>query len=96
MSSSRPSTQEPGDRNLGRARLKVRDNILSFMIGAGLILGFVVALSEDSLKPMSRETAWLAVAAFVALVTLVQIWFYRFVDEVEVKDNLWANTIGLH
>ncbi len=100
MSSNRPSTQEPGDRNLGRARLKVRDNILSFMIGAGLILGFilgfVVALSEDSLKPMSRETAWLAVAVFVALVTLGQIWFYRFVDEVEVKDNLWANTIGLH
>ena len=57
MSSNRPSTQEPGDRNLGRARLKVRDNILSFMIGAGLILGFilgfVVAFSEDSLKPMS-------------------------------------------
>lgn len=57
MSSNRPSTQGSGDRNLGRARLKVRDNILSFMIGAGLILGFilgfVVALSEDSLKPMS-------------------------------------------
>lgn len=57
MSSNSPSTQEPGDRNLGRTHLKVRDNILSFMIGAGLILGFilgfVLVLSEDSLKPIS-------------------------------------------
>jgi len=100
MSINPLSTKDPNDARTGRARLTARNYVFFLMIAAGLVLGVVfaitLALSEDRILALSRERAWLAVAAFIVLAAWLQIRFYRFVDEVEVKDNLWANTFGLH
>ncbi len=79
-----------------RRRRRVLSAIFFFSLILGLAAGFGMGLAEDGGLRLSRTTAW-SLAALVGLsIGGFSIWFYKWVDEVEVKDNLWANTVGMH
>ena len=68
--------------------------VLSLLLGSAVGVGMVM-FKEGALK-FTPVTAWSLAALAALLIAGLSAWFYRWVDEVEVKDNLWANTVGLH
>ncbi len=81
-------------RALRRRRIYVATFVFSLLLGVAV--GVSMAMAEEGELKLSLETAWGLAAAAALLIAGFSVWFYRWVDEVEVQDNLWANTVGLH
>ncbi len=79
-----------------RRRRRILSAIFFFSLFLGLAAGFGMGLAEDGGLRLSRTTAWSLAALGGLSIGGFSIWFYKWVDEVEVKDNLWANTVGMH
>lgn len=86
----------------GEARLKARRNKFWTFVFAALVVaaiagfasGFLVALIEDGSVP------GLAVIPILVITVSGFVWFsyryYKKVDELDLADNLWANTFGIY
>jgi undecaprenyl pyrophosphate phosphatase UppP len=86
----------------GEMRLKKRKRAFWMFVGigclaaaiAGFASGFVGAKVEQGMLP-----DW-AILLIMAVVSCAFIWFsytyYKKVDELDLTDNLWANTFGLY
>ncbi len=61
-----------------------------------LALGVGMGMSSGGALNFSLVTAWSLAALAALLIAVLSVGFYRWIDEVEVKDNLWANTVGIH
>ena len=79
-----------------RRRRRVFYAICLFSLLLGLATGLGLGLAKDGDLEFSRMTAWSFAAIGGPLIGGVSFWFYKWADEVEVKDNLWANTFGMH
>jgi hypothetical protein len=77
-----------------RRRIVYTIIVLSLLLGSAVGVGMVM-FKGGALK-FTPVTAWSLAALAALLIAGLSAWFYRWVDEVEVKDNLWANTVGLH
>jgi len=86
----------------GEARLKARRNkFWTFVLAASVVAaiagfasGFLIALIEDGSVPRFAAIPILVIAASGF------VWFsyryYKKVDELDLADNLWANTFGIY
>ena len=91
-----------GER-LERERRKKFWRLIGILAGAGaiagFIFGFVIGAGEVTGEPLSATARSIAAAAIV-VANLAGVYFsWRFfmtVDEVEVRDNLWASLIGFY
>jgi hypothetical protein len=79
-----------------RRRRRIFYAIFLFALILGLAVGVGMGLAEDGDLKFSSTTAWSLAAVGALLIGGFSIWFYKWADEVEVKDNLWANTVALH
>jgi hypothetical protein len=79
-----------------RGRRRIFYAIFLFSLFLGLVGGVSMGLTEDGDLKFSSTTAWSLAAFGALLIGGFSIWFYKWADEVEVKDNLWANTVALH
>lgn len=88
---------ETGEQRLKSRRNKlIRYIVLAFVISAfaGAVIGMSSEWFKDGLIPF-----WLLIVGWVAIV-LAFAWFtrdyYRRIDELDLADNLWANTVALY
>jgi hypothetical protein len=84
----------------GDVRAPDRRRIIYAIIVLGLVLslalGVGMGMSSGGALNFSLVTAWSLAALAALLIAVLSVGFYRWIDEVEVKDNLWANTVGIH
>jgi hypothetical protein len=84
----------------GDVRAPDRRRIIYTIIVLGLVLslalGVGMGMSSGGALNFSLVTAWSLAALAALLIAVLSVGFYRWIDEVEVKDNLWANTVGIH
>lgn len=86
----------------GEARLRARRTKFILFVGAGIAIAFIggvfsgvfAALIEDAVIP--AWTIWPLLAAVVAGFSWFTYRYYQKVDELDLADNLWANTFGLY
>lgn len=98
MTNSKPSKKaESGEQKLVRRRRAFFLFVIFGLVvaaGAGLASGLVTAKVEQGLIP-----EW-AVYTMLAATAAGFIWFgYRYyhrIDELDLMDNLWANTVGIY
>ena len=93
---SPPDAERPAGEARSRRRRQIFVAIFAFSLLLGLAVGVGMGMAEDGGLKFTRETGWGVAAAAALLIAGFSVWFYRWVDEVEVQDNLWANTVGLH
>lgn len=79
-----------------RRRRRVFYAIFLFSLLLGLATGLALGLAKDGNLEFSRMTAWSLAAVGGLFIGGFSFWFYKWADEVEVQDNLWANTFGMH
>jgi len=84
----------------GEARSRRRSRILYglffFSLLLGLAVGVGMGMAEDGSLNFTHNIAWALAIMAGLLIAALSVWFYRWADEVEVLDNLWANTVALH
>ena len=84
----------------GDVRAPDRRRIIYAIIVLGLVLslalGVGMGMSSGGALNFSLVTAWSLAALAALLIAVLSVGFYRWIDEVEVKDNLWATTVGIH
>jgi hypothetical protein len=93
---SPPDAERPAGEARSRRRRQIFVAIFAFSLLLGLAVGVGMGMAEGGDLTLTRETSWGLAAAAALLIAGFSVWFYRWVDEVEVQDNLWANTVGLH
>ncbi len=84
----------------GEARLRQRSRRIQGIwittIGAGLLFGIVVGVADKRLgAELPPLVFWAMMAALVVMTVVINVWYLRGVDELEVQDNLWAAYAGL-
>lgn len=88
-----------GERALQTRKRKVAGSVILLMLG-GAVVGFATSLGSGGTSFLIAPMApWLAIAATVVMLVTLSwgSWrFFQVVDEVEVRDNYIASTIGLY
>ena len=86
----------------GEARLKTRRRkffryftiAMIVAAAAGLLSGLATSMYEDGALPI-----WVPILATIVVVAGF-VWFswdyFKRIDEIDLQDNLWANTIGMY
>lgn len=91
-----PEAGRPDGETRTHRRRRIFAAIVVFSLLLGVTVGVGMGMAEDGGLKLTLQTAWALAAAGALLIAGFSVWFYRWVDEVEVQDNLWANTVGLH
>ncbi|MFM8374576.1 MAG: hypothetical protein ACKN9P_00720, partial [Phenylobacterium sp.] len=96
MTSSDTNTSAPlsGEDRLRQRRRRIR-NVWITALGVGFLSGMAFGLVGDGGSRVSPLLFWGLLALVAAGAVVVNVWFMRRVDEVEVMDNLWACFVGL-
>jgi hypothetical protein len=87
-----------GERALQARKRKVAGTVIMLMLG-GAAVGFVTSIGGGTSFLTAPMAPWLAIAATVVMLVTLSwgSWrFFQVVDEVEVRDNYIASTIGLY
>jgi len=91
-----PEAGRPAGEARALRRRRVSAAIFVFSLLLGVAVGVSMGMAEEGGLKLTLQSAWGLAAAGALLIAGFSVWFYRWVDEVEVQDNLWANTVGLH
>ncbi len=86
----------------GEARLRARRTKFFTFVGAGIGIAFVAgifsgmftSLIEDEVMP--TWSIWPVLIAGATAFGWFSYRYYQKIDELDLADNLWANTIGLY
>lgn len=89
------------DERLGEGEIKLRDKrrrlyvVLGALMAVGFVTGFGLAFAEEEGSDWlsGRIPAWVALllaGVWLASMIVGKIWFFRNVDELEVRINVWA------
>ncbi|WP_340587665.1 hypothetical protein [Erythrobacter alti] len=90
-------TQLSGESRLKARRRKFWRYFMIAMVmsaGAGMLSGIASSMYEDGELPL-----WVPVSATIVIIAGLS-WFtwdyFRRIDEIDLQDNLWANTFGAY
>lgn len=104
MTSIRMKTMAERSEGIGARKEKARRYKLGWLtlmiaVGGG-IAGAAIAIHRngvlDAAPILSPTLAIAMVVAFVAMIALVSIAYYRQCDELEMSNQLWSNFWGMH